>query len=84
MASCTWIEPRTLRLETAQGVHDIRVDQIVPRSPNHVLLVSCDDVIQAELLFGLNEILVQYKHAGYQCAPNDHVKAALLPHTTTL
>ena len=78
MTTCSWVEPSTLRIHLQDQNIDIPIQQVELRSPNHILVVNSESIIQAEILLGLNEIMVQYKHIGYQCAMNEQVRAELL------
>jgi hypothetical protein len=77
MTSCALIDSSVLRIHTSDedNVLDIPITTIVRKSPRHLLLTNHLDLIQAEILFGLNEILIQYQHYGYQCPMNDEVKS---------
>ena len=77
MTTCSWVEPSTLRIHIADKHVDIAIQQVELRSPNHILVVNPASVIQAEILVGLNEIMVQYNHIGYQCAMNEQVRSGL-------
>lgn len=80
MTSCSWLEPDTLRIHTSEQIHEIHVECVVQWSANHYMIVNKNDMIQAELFFGLNEILIQHKNIGYQCAMNDKVKYIIETH----
>jgi hypothetical protein len=77
MASCVLLNSSMLRIHTREDEDtlDIPITTIIRKSPRHVLLTNHQDLIQAELLFGLNEILIQYQHNGYQCPMNEEVKS---------
>ena len=80
MASCVLVDSSILRIHTPaeekeRDIHDIPITTVIRKSPSHVLLTNHLDLIQAELFFGLNEILIQHQHNGYQCPMNEDVKS---------
>jgi len=82
MATCSWVEPATLRLHLPDGEIDIPMEHVEMRSPHHLLVVNESSLIKAEILVGLNEIMVQHNHVGYQFPMNEQVRTSLEGYAT--
>lgn len=75
--NCYVIDTTTIRLESERfenGYTDITPVEIVAKSPTHFIAADEKGLIQAEFLFGLNEILVRHPtYDGIQFPMNEHV-----------
>jgi hypothetical protein len=80
MTSCSLVSDSLLKLIVDDNEHYINIvdDLIVSNSPNHFIITNEIDIIQAELLLGINEIFIRYGHNGYQIPMNEDIKNRFL------